>query len=568
MKQELYYTANPMSPLHTPATPNDRPNDEYDMLLGYIRESFERSIASGEKLFATSASNLDLFDVFLKHLPEEARQHYTCNECRRFVNRYGHLVTIDKYGEVMPVMWRQSPEFFFEAVREVFNVVKKSKVTGVFLTSDKRLGVAKTGIWHHMAVDIPSNMRYRKVVYTADQVMADKLEDFKMLVNALNKYKIDTVKTAVNILESESLYRGEKVLGIAKWFLKVHEDTDGVKGATTTRPVFTNLVWKYVADAPAGFCHISSSMIGTLLDDIEDGLSFDVVKRKFDEKMNPTKYQRPQVAPTRGNVERAEKLVKDLGLERSLKRRFARLDEIETIWKPNVMPIRSGRYPWGSNEFVAPAVSAGIFSNIKTKEKEAENKYDIFPRTQTMTWEKFKRTVLPDARKIFLHVGDGRQNFAAMVTANDFDAPPIIQWDTEEHRNPFSWYLYNGGSYAEYWNLKTLNAGYAEVTGISLQPNMWQPGYEHQGEGVMFILKDCKDTRNRSSGLFPEILRGELREVRHTIEAYSQANDLAGYHDASACGILIQKGFHQSRGVTLRVTTDVGVRTYFLDRWD
>jgi hypothetical protein len=95
---------------------------------------------------------------------------------------------------------------------------------------------------------------------------------------------------------------------------------------------------------------------------------------------------------------------------------------------------------------------------------------------------------------------------------------------------------------------------------------MWQPGYEHQGVGAMFIVKGCKDTSNKSSGLFPEILRNELHEVRHTIEAYSQDNRLSGYEDASACGILIQDGFRKP--VSLRVTTDVGVRTYILDRWD
>jgi hypothetical protein len=542
---ELYYTT-------TPATPNDRPYDEYDKLLGQIRESFEDAITSNKHLFTTRAEELDLFDIFLRNLPAEARQHYTCNECRRFVNRYGHLVTIGDDGELWPVMWSWAPKFFYKAIAEIRNIIIRSKVTGEFITSDKRLGVAKTGIWHHMAVDIPGTMRHNNRLYTADQVMAQKKEEFKMLVAALNTYKLDTVKTAVNILESESLYRSDKVLGIARWFLKVYQETDALRNEITTKPLYANLIWKKVAEAPAGFCHVHSSMIGTLLDDIEDGYSFEEVKRRFDEKMNPLKYQRPQVAPSAGNVKRAEEIVAKLGIEKSLKRRFARLDEISTIWKPKT-------------DTTIPLTTTGIFSNIKTKQQESKVTNDITPRTQTMTWEKFNRTVLPEAKKIEIHIsGNAKENYAAFVTAEDFDAPPIIQWDTEEHRNPVSWYLYNGGSYAYKWNVPGYS--YTEITGIALQPNMWQPGYEHQGVGAMFIIKGCKDTSNKSSGLFPEILRNELREVRHTIEAYSQDNRLGGYEEASACGILIQDGFRKP--VSLRVTTDVGVRTYILDRWD
>jgi hypothetical protein len=541
---ELYYTT-------TPATPNDRPYDEYDKLLGQIRESFEIATHSNKHLFTTTAADMDLFDSFLIRLPIEARQHYNCNECRRFINKYGHLVTINEYGDLEPVMWSYAPSFFAKAVFAIHDIVKRSKVTGEFITSDKRLGVAKTGIWHHMSVDIPGTMRHNKRLYTADQVMAQKKEEFKMLVDALNRYKLDTVKTAVNILESNSLYRGDKVLGIARWFLKVYQETDALRNKTTTKHLYANLIWKKVAEAPAGFCHISSSMIGTLLDDIEDGYSFEEVKRRFDEKMNPTKYQRPQTAPGVGNVKRAEEIVAKLGLENSIKRRFARLDEINTIWKPK-------------NEFVAPLTTTGIFAGIKTKEKEKTPVNDICPRTQTMTWDKFRRTVIADAKKIELYVDGMRSSFAAFVTAEDDDATPIVQWDNENIRNPFSWYLYSGGSYATQWNV---NYGeYVEVTGITPQPNMWQPGYEHQGEGVLFVLKDCRDTKNISSGLFPEILRSELREVRHTIEAYSQAHKLSGYDEASACGILIQNGF--TKHITLRVTTDVGVRTYQLDRWD
>lgn len=517
-----------------------REGDGYEHLLESIRKSFNEAVALEEPLFITNTD--DLYDIFLMGLPEEARQHYNCRACRDFVNRYGGLVTIDEFGVKHPIMWlKHIPDFFNTACTNVRLAIAASKVTGVFITSEKRLGMPKTGMWHHMAVYIPKSMIHNPRLFTAGQKMAEKKEDFKMLMNACTKYKTETVETAVNLLRTNSLYRSEKILGIAEWFLNLKQH----KGHHN----FTNIVWKYVATAPAGFCHISSSMIGTLLDDIEAGMDFESVKRRFDEKMNPTKYQRPKAAPTAQNVARAEEIVAKLGIANSLKRRYAHLDELQKMWVPKV-------------EYNKPPY--GVFGSVKTKERVNKPK-PIVADCGVMTWDKFQRTVLPNAKKIELMVNYGPDNYAALVTAVDPEAPPIIKWDTEENRNPFSWYLYSNGSYPTDWNLK--RGAYTEVTGVVLQPNLWQPGYEHQGKGVFFILKGCKDTNNRTSALFPEILRGELREVRATIEAYSKQNPLSGDWEADACGLCLQDN-GRSWNCNLRVTTDVGVSVYKLDRWD
>ena len=173
--------------------------------------------------------------------------------------------------------------------------------------------------------------------------------------------------------------------------------------------------------------------------------------------------------------------------------------------------------------------------------------------------------MLPNAKKIEYKVAYGRNSYGALVTAEDPEAPPIIQWDSEENRNPVSWYVYSGGSYAHNWDIG--GKGYVEVTGISLLPNLWQDGYEHQGKGVMFLLKDCKDCRTSSSCLFPEILRKELHEVRATIEAYSHQHPMGGGEEASACGLICQASTDNWL-CDIRVTTDLGVSLYKIDRWD
>lgn len=236
----------------------------------------------------------------------------------------------------------------------------------------------------------------------------------------------------------------------------------------------------------------------------------------------------------------------------SEKRRFARLEELQTLWLPST--------PANPNK-----KQGGVFAGIETKETIKKPECNMNAPAVTMTWEKFQRTVLKTARKIEFYVAGGTDNFSAILTAEDMTAPPILQWDTEENRIPFSWYVYSGGSSPSRWNL---NRGYVEVTGVALQPNMWVEGHEHNGKSVFFILKGAKDTGYRNSGnaLFPETLKAELREIRSTIEAYSRKAVLGGYDEASACGIRLQG--NSKWNARFRVTTDIGTTVYVLDRWD
>lgn len=526
-----------------------RENDGYEELLEGIRRSFKACVnEGGETLFTTNAT--DLYDIILSALPAEARQHYDCHACRHFVNRFGGLVRIDDRGEIEPVMWSfEPPAFFAKAIEEVRVEVDNAKVSGVFVPSESRLGNPRTGSWTHMAVDVPKKIIYRNRLKTSEQQAAEKAEERKMLQSAIRKYRKTTVETAVKLLRSESLYRSEKVLGMAEWFLGVLNEVEGKRGRLAG-----NLIWKKAATAPTGFCHISSSMIGTLLDDIEAGESFDTVSRKFAEKMNPLQYQRPQAAPSAGNVLQAERIVEKLGIESSLRRRYARLDEIQTIWRS--AEVKSDK-----------AVSGGVFSGVVTKQEARKKKPDnVIAPVTTMTWEKFARTVLPDARKIEFFATGRYDSFSALVTAVDPDAPPIIQWDTEESRNPVNWYVYSGGSSPKRWNLE---AGWNEVTAVALQPSLWQEGYENHGKSVFFILKGCRDTNYKNCGiaLFPESLKSELREIRSTIEAFSRNGTLEGYDESTACGIRLQAG-NKFWDYKFRVTTDLGVTEYKLDRWD
>lgn len=518
-----------------------RDDDEFPGLLAAVRERF--SEAEGP-FFTTDADGL--FDIFLSGLPPHLRQTYTCHACRHFFERFGGLVTLDDNGAQMPAVWpMEAPEPFRGAVAALVRAVRRAKVTGVFISSDRVWGQPVTGYWSHLAVTPPAASIYRATpLKDAGQAMAEKREERAMLLRGLAEYPREAVAAALPLLESDALYRSEKCLGVARWLLALHDARDSAKGKDHRE----NIVWRAVALAPPGWAHVKTTMISTLLDDIIAGMDFDAVSRRFAEKMHPLRYLRPQAAPSEGVLAQAEKVVAALKSAGALERRYVRLDEIEKLWEPKVAQPET-------------TPTGGVFAHLKPK-NAAPAIAQPDPPALPITWEKFAREVLPKAERIEYRVPVVGP-FLALLTAVNADAPPIIQWDSEERRNPVSWYVYPGGSPAPQWGLRA--GEWADVSAVTLFPHQWAGSdrFEHHGKGAIFLLADCMDTRESSAGLFPEILRSEYHGIRSAIEAYSRAATPSGKEEGNACGVDLR-----AWGQAFRITTATGRLSYRIDRWD
>jgi hypothetical protein len=516
-------------------------NHDYESFLARFNSRFLAHVKNGP-LFTTDAEGL--FAAYLESFPEGAeRQHHNCSACRHFIERYARLVTIDEGGKTSPALLDVEDERYGSALAAMAKIVRKAKITGVFLSSDRVLGSPVTGIWRHLSVELPKTMLYARVTLTANQAMAEKREDFININRALAEFTLPMLEQALTLLNTDSLYRSEKVLGPAQWLRDLHV-------AKAEAHHKANVVWRAIATAPAGFCHPRASMVGTLLEDIAAGMDFAEVSRRFQSKMHPLQYQRPQAAPNAGAIAQAEKIVGQLGAAGSLARRFARLDEVEALWKPKGQ---------------AEPKREGVFGHLKAK--GAPEPINMTMPAVTITWDKFSRTVLPEAESIEFHARAARDHYTALVTAVNADAPPILQWDNPEHRNPVSWYVWHGGSPPEQFGLRT--GSLCPVAAVTFKPSMWgdpEGKFTHQGQAVIFILEDAKETRQAGAALFPEILKAEFHGVRSVIEAYSRSAEIEGIENATACGILLQKGSNWEH--LFRVTTKGKAVDYRLDRWD
>ena len=523
----------------------------YGEFLSRMRERFATFKPPFFTTDANSPGGDGLFLSYLRALPEEHRQHFTCHSCRAFMRKFGSLVTIGDDGQIMPIFWgeEESDDWHGTAIRALHRRVRKARVTGVFVTKDDPWGYPKTEDWQHMSVFPNVEYLYRQGVLTTGQRMAELKEDYRTLSRGLAKFQVGSVQQALKLFKDGSMYREERFDKMAAWLLELHEARKGLRGKAQE-----NVVWRAVGTAPPGFAHFHNTVLGTVLEDIEGGASFAELERRYKKKMDPLKYQRPQAAPKEGAIKQANKIVDQLKTAGALDRRFARLEDVKMVWVPTPTKIESDK-------------KGGVFDHLKPKEG-AER--DVVGIPTVITWDKFSRTVLPDALSIDFQTPH-RSSYIALVTAVNPDAPPIIQWDLADDRNPMTWYVYAGGSTTSAWNLQP--HAWVPVVGITTLPPTWSEKYtyDHAGNGAILLLEGAKDMKaqgsNSGMGFFPEQLRSEYREVRSVMEAYARKAQLADAdRDDLACGLDLRRGNIWS--AVVRVRTKLGTSAYTLDRWD
>lgn len=484
-------------------------------------------------LFYTEASGL--FDTFLSNLPSD-KQHYNCHCCRRFIERYGSLVSIDPndgntYSSIFCV---DAPLFFYLTFELLKSLVENARVTGVFINDKEVWGIGRTGAWTHLHG--PANeLPVHKGIKTASQVEAEKSADYQMLMRALLKYKREVVEEAVRVLRADVLFNSEKTLGNAEWFLKLHQKIDRFRAWRRE-----NIIWHAVATAPAGWCHINTNMIHTLMDDIIAGKSFEQVKHTWGEKMHPLQYRRPQAPPSDGQIDQANKIVEQLGAAGSLRRRFATINDVNPYWLP--VQEQATEYKPG----------AGVFDHLKKPEIK---KLELPPKG--MSWTKFRSTILPTAKKIdFLAPAHG--NYYGMVTAVNPEAPCLLKWG-----NHVSWFIFYRGSSAEHWSLS--NNTWVPIQAICALPPHWngEDKFKEESPAAMLILKGCALKEDTPGGLFfPESLKAEYHPIRKAMEAYSKSKVVEGRTEGTANGYMYQ----YSSQATIRLKVN-GTDVYVIEEW-
>ena len=503
---------------------------DYDTWLRRIQERYDR--LSDKPMFLADVG--DLFQLYLRSFPKARRQHHNCHTCRRFFEQYGGLAVVQDGGRLQSVLWNEddAPAEYKRAACKLRLAVENTLgIKDVFLVERAECGqrFLRDG-WTHFHFVAGTGHRAAK----AEQKKAERREDVKNVDRALQDYPHVLLQKALETLEYGSVYRKENLVSPIRFLLQLQQELNAMWVRCQR-----NLLWRAVANAPPGFTHIRSGIVGAFLEDVRSGGAHSAV-RKVQERLDPLQYRRPQAAPAAGTIQQAERLVQELGIERSFERRYARIGDLHCLPCSWVPPKQ------------APAT--GMFSHLLS----SGNAGYALPAAKRITMARFKRDFLPGAARVQVsapYLG----SYAAWLTATHDDAPPILKWDRVGRRCPLSWYMYYRGTRASHWGLH--GGHFVDVVTIVQSPDA------HGAKFEFFVLEGARDSNHVTLGLFPEILRSDLNSIRAVAEAYSKTRYATGFAEQSAAGIVFDEHFKGE--LTVRVVSRTGVvGTFIIDRWE
>lgn len=259
------------------------------------------------------------FDIYLETIAEidpAAVPHYKCHCCRKFFDSAMYLVTIEEDGSVAPFIANAmavTPGLFRNAGMKIREMVKELRVQSLFATTEKELGISTTGEWNHFSVN------WERLAYTP-HLIGNVVKHSQMLFAAeetvnmsLAEYSPEVLNKTLTLLNTDEVFSKGDYPSI-HWYLGLHEYLKGKKGRTR-RHALLRVMYR----GHPGLWSLRNTSLGTLLDDIKAGVKdLDDCKAAYGHKVDPIRYKRPVAGPSDGNIQLADKIVKEHGLEMSL----------------------------------------------------------------------------------------------------------------------------------------------------------------------------------------------------------------------------------------------------------
>lgn len=504
----------------------------------------------------------DSYKLYMKMMKT---RNYECNTCHHFINTYGNAVYINEDGKLESVFWNPDAAvgFMVPVVKALKDNVENGDVEDIIyinpntradvIHKDKNIiefGSKIKGNYNHFYGEIYD----KEYVYDKNINLKNVFRD---LLDLFIKFSTENIQTAFAISDSPS----NTLYGMKFKLLKdIFEDVNG----TNNEKYRYNKMRRYACIYHEVLYGFANTVDGEFIQDIRDGYDPEECINRYNYKKDPLRYKRPTAAPSKHLVNEAEKIITEMGLEDSLKRRIAKLSDIpedKIIWKKSELVKEDNKK------------STGIFSCVITKEdlniKDKDPVLDLTRKNQKITYAKFKRDVLPKAESIQMYLPSYRNGFTKLSLHY-----PFAQYVTEaipgskqilKYKNPFVIYMYNGGSTKKEFNLN--DESLVEVEAVILHPEvMDEENTNDINKGAVFVIKDCKDTLMKGGlALFPDSLIDELYPVRKVIESFSNNGKLEDIepNEQSAAGIMVMDEYP----IVLKVkTSNNTLEMYTIDR--
>lgn len=395
-----------------------------------LMKHFEAMTKDVDFLFETAVDKDKLWDLYLDSFPagtndiyRERREH-DCSCCRHFIKSIGNAVTI-KDGVVTTIWDFRTDDDTYQPVLDALSAyVKSCVVSDVYISPMKKVGCLENyeqlnnggvAAWTHFFLELPDKFVLDRG--SSEGAVKGRFRDVKnVFKRSLDEISIDAVETVLELITSNTLYRGEEWHAPLTQFLKYKKEYDQLVDGQDL------YAWENSIKAGVAIGKIRNHSIGVLLVDISEGMDLDKAVRRYEQIAAPANYKRPKEIYTKKMLEEAKNTITELGYLDSLPRRFATLDDITVN---NIL---------FSNRDSAKRID-GALDIFGEMEKDIAVNPKKFSKVEEIPVEKFVKDILPTATEVELYLENKHSaNMVSLIAPQNRDAKTMFKWN-----NNFGW---------------------------------------------------------------------------------------------------------------------------------
>lgn len=417
--------------------PYTRLNKHFDDFADKIMSQFNLMVESGNPLVRVSPKD-SLFTTYLENIkPEDnpifrERRYFDGNYDHNFIRRVGNLAMITPEYKLVS-LWDFDIYTLFENARKALSeAIHDGQIVDIYLEKERIAGHKPNKdnenpdiIWEHYYVELPNKLVNTRNIDTKKHEARDAHDVLKRTVQEVN---IDDLNTIIDLIKENNLYRGQEFLSNLQKWVELKQDYD-------KNPSEEYLWFKAIQHGRSiGY---RSSVIGTLISDLYDGVELEKAIHSYESKVAPHNYKRPKSIVTTKMVEEAKETLEKLGFLDSIYRRPAKLTDIP-----------SDKILFTSQEQKA----FNVFDDM-TKDSKASTKKSKVEDAKEMSIHELLDE-LKDLQKLELLPTHSLQaNQIVLTEALNQDAPSPFLWS-----NTLSWAYINSDT-ADAVTLRVKNAG-------------------------------------------------------------------------------------------------------------
>lgn len=407
---------------------------EFKEFKELFQKNFKKISKDSDTLFEVAFDKDEFYNLYLDSFPAgtnevlRERREFDCSCCRNFLKNFGNVVIV-KDGAVQNVWQFETGDSKYQPVIDALaEYVNSKEITDIYVTKEAKIGTNKNlerhedgsiTTWHHFYLELPKRLvsNHSK---TIDTIKGDAKSLRGVFKRSLDEISIDSVDTVLELINQNSLYKGEEWKTVLEKFLEYQRQY----ATLTTDEEKELFAWERVNTIGGVIGRIRNHSMGTLLTNISEGMDLDLAVKKYEAIVAPDNYKRPKPIFTKKMLEDAKKTVADLGYMDSLPRRFSNLDDIT----PNNILF--------TNKDSAKRIGGDVFDEMVAEVAIDPKK---FSKVEEVPVQEFIGNVLPKAKELEIFIENRHNNqFVSLIAPQNKEAPTMFKWD-----NPFSW-AYSG----------------------------------------------------------------------------------------------------------------------------